>query len=95
MPIALPGVSSPAAGIAAGVQDYSPMALGGDPAGLSTGSGGVLAPARPVLAATATDASDQQRAVRQNQLAEMVDQQPDEVAQLMRGWLDDGRGGRS
>lgn len=100
LPAALPGASAsyPAAGIAAGIQDYGPngpIALGGEPAGLSAGAGGVLAPPRPVLAATATDSSDQQRVVRQAQLAEMVDQQPDEVAQLMRGWLDDGRGGRS
>ncbi len=39
--------------------------------------------------------SDQQRVVRQAQLAEMVDQQPDESLSSCGGWLDDGRGGRS
>lgn len=66
-----------------------------DPGGLPPSSGGVLAPARPVLNTSSVDPEDQQRMARGNQLAEMVDQQPNEVAQLMRGWLGDGRGGRS
>jgi flagellar M-ring protein FliF len=93
----------PAAGIAATVQDYAPatmsipatMSAQSDPGGLPPSSGGVLAPVRPVLATSSIDPEDQQRMARGNQLAEMVDQQPDEVAHLMRGWLGDGRGGRS
>lgn len=88
----------PAAGIAAGVQDYAPAtrAAVGEPAAMATaGGGGVLAPARPALSAAAIDPEDQQRLVRGNQLVEMVDQQPDEVASLMRGWLGEGGGGRS
>jgi flagellar M-ring protein FliF len=88
----------PAAGIAASVQDYAPAtasaAVANDPGSLPTGSGGVLAPARPALAAATVDPLDQQRMARGNQLAEMVDQQPAEVAHLMRGWLGDNRGAR-
>lgn len=85
-----------AAGMAANVQDYAPVNLTSaqEPVNLTASSGGVLAPTRPALATATLDPSDQERMARGNHLAEMVDQQPDEVAQLMRGWLGDNRGGR-
>jgi flagellar biosynthesis/type III secretory pathway M-ring protein FliF/YscJ len=91
------GAAGPAAGMAAGVQDYAPASLtaaGGTAAPVAVG-GGVMAPARPALGTAVIDAGAQQRAATGVNIAQMADQQPDEVAHLMRGWLDDNPGGRS
>lgn len=37
------------------------------------------------------DADDAAREVRQNEIAQMVEKQPDEVAQLLRGWMSERR----
>ncbi len=90
-------IGGPAAGMAAGVQDYAPASLtaaGGTAAPVAVG-GGVMAPARPALGTAVIDAGAQQRAATGVNIAQMADQQPDEVAHLMRGWLGDNQGGRS
>lgn len=90
-------IGGPAAGIAAGVQDYAPASLSpaaGVPAAPAAVGGGVMAPALPALGTAVIDANAQQRAATGVNIAQMADQQPDEVAHLMRGWLDDNRGGR-
>jgi flagellar M-ring protein FliF len=42
-------------------------------------------------AAPPADAGEEAREARQREIAQMVEQQPDEVAQLLRGWMSDRR----
>jgi flagellar M-ring protein FliF len=79
---------------AAAVGDGPAPALvgAGAPDGLAAGGATSALPAATGAAALSDE--DQVRLARQTQLADLVERQPDEVAQLMRSWLGDRRGGR-
>lgn len=85
----------PAAQIAASVQDLGPESaaeLDMAPAGLAAGPDPALQPAGALASGAAGHPASGPLAL-QAQIGDMAEQQPAEVAQLMRGWLDDGRGG--
>jgi flagellar M-ring protein FliF len=91
-------VASPAMAAAASVQDLSTAshaasstnALGGSGA---TGTAVLDRPTTAGMAQIEAPEGDRRRMHRQDEISQMVEQQPDEVAQMVRGWLGDGRGG--
>jgi flagellar M-ring protein FliF len=90
--------ASPAMAAASSVQDLSTApransstsALGGSGA---TGTAVLDPPATAGMAQIEAPEGDRGRMHRQDEISQMVEQQPDEVAQMVRGWLGDGRGG--
>jgi flagellar M-ring protein FliF len=91
-------LTTPAMAAAASVQDVS--AGGGLAAPVdslagarTTGTAVLDPPTRAVTAQIEAPEEDRQRMHRHDEISQMVEQQPDEVAQLVRGWMGDRSGG--
>ncbi len=90
--------TTPAMAVAASVQD-GPAGGGADPSAeaisgaRATGTAVLDPPIRAGMAQIEAPEEDRQRMHRQDEVSQMAEQQPDEVAQLVRGWMGDRSGG--